>query len=166
MEHKLIKEELLVKRLFQEKFKLTLEKIKESSNKTPDFWVKDNNEQIAVCEVKTLNDPIHQYNNKYNKSWNSQRRELSLFQRMQEHHSKACQQLLGFADEPKMLVYLNYDMADGIDIKRLLNNVFQRLDLYILLCMKFGEQDKIEQIFVNACNETGKNLYRNYFKDQ
>lgn len=154
-------EELIVQGLFQNKIGVVLEKIKKTSKKTPDFWIQKDGERIAVCEIKTLTDPEHQYTDisANDRSWNSARRERSLSERMRTGHVIASQQLQGYV-LPRILLYLNYDMADHLDLDQLLNSVpaEERLDAYILFTMDFGHKRKLNGIYYVACSENGINI--------
>ncbi len=54
--------ERIFDRFLREKSPLTLYRIpREKNQKTSDFFIKNNDSSIAVCEVKDLEDPLHNY---------------------------------------------------------------------------------------------------------
>jgi hypothetical protein len=114
--------EKLSEKLFLNKFGLSLNKIEKGNKKTPDFILLKDNEEIAVCEVKDLEEVVPSKKAGWNvNKFNCWTRKDNAPQKIRTKIHKAYNQLKAY-NLPRVIIFVNFcTMMDVDDLKQAIN---------------------------------------------
>jgi hypothetical protein len=137
--------EKAIKIVLERWYALTLKKVSEvKDTRTPDYEVLNSaGEVIAICEVKSCVDanvPTYNSETSYEElAAISKKRDRNHRSKLERHHGKAMSQLVNHQGLPTLVVFVSFDMTDGMDMAMFLQDYeelyssVEMADLYLLI---------------------------------